>query len=76
MLRSWEDRFGAILTSLDSQEMTLAVPPLALTDDERTSLALEHYFFCRSLIDDTTTFGHQSAALATSDAQQWVFHWE
>ena len=56
--------------------MTLAVPPLALTDDERTSLTLEHYFFCRSLIDDTTTFGHQSAALATSDAQQWVFHWE
>ena len=76
MLRSWEDRFGAILTSLDSQDMTLAVPPLALTDDERTLLALEHYFFCRSLIDDTTTFGHQSAALATSDAQQWVFHWE
>ena len=76
VLRSWEDRFGAILTSLDSQDMTLTIPPLALTDDERTLLTLEHYFFCRSLIDDATTFGHQSAALATSDAQQWVFHWE
>jgi len=66
VLRSWEDRFGAILTSLDSQDMTLTIPPLALTDDERTLLTLEHYFFCRSLIDDATTFGHLDATVVLS----------
>ena len=58
MLRSWEDRFGALLTSLNFAEMDLSISNVAqlamLTHDELVNLTLEHYVFCPDSLDQGT----------------------
>lgn len=75
VLRSWEDRFGAVLIQLENQIMTLAVPTLQLTNQQRNLLALEHYFFCRDTIDGLDDF-----LLYTNDEclnqNEWYFWWD
>ena len=58
VLRSWEDRFGALLTSLNFAEMDLRISNVAqlamLTHDELVNLTLEHYVFCPDSLDQGT----------------------
>lgn len=74
VLRSWEDRFGAVVTTVDlaSIEVEVTRPPGA---DLATAVGYEHYGFCPDNIDQGA--GTLSAyARQISTARTWSFWWD
>lgn len=74
VLRSWEDRFGAVLTSADFDAIDVEVtrPPGA---DLSVAVGYEHYGFCPDNIEQGA--GTLSAyARQISDARTWSFWWD
>lgn len=74
VLRSWEDRFGAVLTSVDFDAIDVEVtrPPGA---DLSVAVGYEHYGFCPDNIDQGA--GILSAyARQISGARTWKFWWD
>ena len=74
VLRSWEDRFGAVLTSVDFDAIDVEVtrPPGA---DLSVAVGYEHYGFCPDNIDQGA--GTLSAyARQISGARTWKFWWD
>jgi hypothetical protein len=74
VLRSWEDRFGAVITHLgfDVLAVQVAAPP---TDPaELEALAVEHYAFCPDNIDQS---GISLAKYAAQlESMPWSFWWD
>lgn len=74
VLRSWEDRFGAVLTSVDFDAIDVEVtrPPGA---DLSVAVGYEHYGFCPDNIDQgagtLSTYARQ-----ISGARTWKFWWD
>lgn len=74
VLRSWEDRFGAVLTTVDFDAIEVEVtrPPGA---DLAVPVGYEHYGFCPDNIDQGA--GTLSAyARQISDTRTWDFWWD
>ncbi len=74
VLRSWEDRFGAVLTTVDFDAIDVEVtrPPGA---DLSVPVGYEHYGFCPDNIDQGA--GTLSAyARQISGARTWKFWWD
>ncbi|AMW20789.1 DUF4253 domain-containing protein [Mycobacteroides chelonae] len=74
VLRSWEDRFGAVLTGVDFDAIDVEVtrPPGA---DLSVAVGYEHYGFCPDNIDQGA--GTLSAyARQISGARTWKFWWD
>lgn len=74
MLRSWEDRFGAVLVDVGFDEIRLLVgrPPRNLQAAER--IAAEHF----ALADECTDGSREIPSIATSlvKAPIWTFWWD
>ncbi|QCH24785.1 hypothetical protein DSM43276_03054 [Mycobacteroides salmoniphilum] len=74
VLRSWEDRFGAVLTTVDFDAIDVEVtrPPGA---DLSVPVGYEHYGFCSDNIDQGV--GTLSAyARGITGARTWSFWWD
>jgi len=74
VLRSWENRFGAVLTTVDFDAIEVEVtrPPGA---DLSVPVGYEHYGFCPDNIDQGA--GTLSAyARAITGARTWSFWWD
>lgn len=74
VLRSWEDRFGAVLMQLNPDFLTLQVPHPPTDPGEQVQAALEHYLFCPDNIEQgTQTFENYVPAIP---ALAWAFWWD
>lgn len=73
-LRSWEDRFGAILVSIGFDTMTVQVGRRPVSGQQVDALLREHYAFCPDNIDQ----GMQSDAfrLGLAEWAYWNFWWD
>lgn len=74
VLRSWEDRFGAVLTSMgfDTLELAVAAPPT--DDDAAHRLAREHHALCPDNIDQGA--GDIETYVAMVASPEWYFWWD
>lgn len=74
VLRSWEDRFGAVLIGLgfDSIEMSVAAPPT--TENRALRIAAEHRAFCIDNFRDQPG-SLREFALGLITASTWRFWW-
>lgn len=75
VLRSWEQRFGAVLTVLgfDTLELSVAAPPI--TTSRALRLAAEHRAFCRDMFRaQPGTLRDVAASLVRSPV--WRFWWD
>lgn len=74
VLRSWEDRFGAILVSIGFDTMTVQVGRRPQTEEQTDALLREHYGFCPDNIDQ----GMQPDAFRLGLTQwgYWNFWWD
>ena len=75
VLRSWEDRFGAVLVRmhLSTLELAVAAPPWTVDDCER--VAAEHFAFtCDD--DSPTPKTLRQYAQGLRGAQRWWFWWD
>ncbi len=75
VLRSWEDRFGAVLTriALATIELSVAAPPV--TSDRALAVAAEHYSFCHNTYHENPGSLRDYAA-ALVGARRWRFWWD
>lgn len=74
VLRSWEDRFGAVLTTVDFDAIEVEVTRLPGAD-LAVPVGYEHYGFCPDNIDQGA--GTLSAyARQISDTRTWDFWWD
>jgi Domain of unknown function (DUF4253) len=80
VLRSWEERFGALLLRVTSSTLEVAVASPPTTDDECLRVAAEHVAFCWHAEEtytgqmSTDTLRHYSQRLR--DAPRWRFWWD
>jgi hypothetical protein len=74
VLRSWEDRFGAVLVRMSRASLDLAVAAPPWERSECLAVAAEHYAFC----DDTYTGNPgtlRDYANGLRGATRWSFRW-
>ena len=73
ILRSWEERYDAILVALGSDTMRLAVrrPPVE-GDEVKTSAEL--YAFCTDVVDMDDNAKELAAGLSAT--RSWMFWWD
>ncbi|GAA4833079.1 hypothetical protein GCM10023201_21380 [Actinomycetospora corticicola] len=78
VLRSWEDRFGAMLVRLDGATLTLTVAHPPRTTAEAEALAAEHFAFCSDQQDpqNGTVLTPRSYAATIRGADTWRFWWD
>lgn len=79
VLRSWEDRFGAVLVWLSGATLVLSVasPPTSIRESER--VAAEHFAFCPDQIDPQDgrdPFSPRTYAHTIRRAGLWRFWWD
>lgn len=80
VLRSWEDRFGALLVRLGRAELVLAVAEPPRSADEALRVAAEHWSFCCDAYQTYT--GQMSAdtlrqyAARIIGKRSWRFWWD
>ncbi len=73
VLRSWEERFGALLVGITADELRLAVAAPPRTHHECLALAAEHVALCREILATDTLRGY---ARCLRDARGWRLRWE
>jgi hypothetical protein len=76
VLRSWEQRFGARLVVLSSDQigLTIANPPTDL--EQATAIAYEHLVFCPDNIYQGRHETFEEYAASLLDLDMWVFWWD
>ncbi|OYO09953.1 hypothetical protein CGZ98_12645 [Enemella evansiae] len=74
VLRSWEDRFGAVLTGLGFDTLAVQVPRRPSSDEQLRRLVGEHYVWCPDIIDQGLPPADYLAQLRTADG--WAFWWD
>ena len=74
VLRSWEDRFGALLMQMSFDTMSLQIAQSPPAEDELTVLGHEHALFC----PDNITQGTDTleAYLPQLSGKGWNFWWD
>lgn len=75
MLRSWEDRFGALVVGVgfDTLQLSVAAPPI--TSEHAQQVAAEHWAFCADNIQQGS--GSLTAyAEEIQEAYCWSFWWD
>lgn len=79
VLRSWEERFGAVLVELDGMTVHLAVADPPTTHADARRVAAEHFAFCPDQQDPQngyTWFGLDDYAATIRGARLWRFWWD
>ncbi len=76
VLRSWEDRFGAVLTSMGFDELLVVTDSLPTRPDVRQleAIGAEHYAFCPDNIDQGAE--SMKAYLPQIERGRWPFWWD
>lgn len=74
VLRSWEDRFGAVVVSIGFDTMVLQVPRRPQSPSEVDGLLREHYAFCPDVIDQGLEAEAYRAGLM--EWTHWHFWWD
>ena len=74
VLRSWEDRFGAVLVGLSFDVMHLAVSDPPTDPAQCDLLAREHYAFCPDNVDQGVGSLEDYAPVVSED--EWWFWWD
>lgn len=75
VMRSWEDRFGAMLVQIDFMTLWLSVAAPPLTARECRAVAAEHFAFCPDVdSEDPRPLRHYAATLA--GRSWWRFWWD
>lgn len=75
MLRSWEDRFGAVVVALDRSVLWLSVAAPPVTRDECRAVAAEHFSSCRD-VDQEDPRPLRAYASGLSGGTTWRFWWD
>jgi hypothetical protein len=73
VLRSWEERFGALLVAITADELRFAVAVPPRTRHECLAVAAEHVALCREILAADTLRGY---ARCLRDASGWRLRWE
>jgi hypothetical protein len=80
VLRSWEERFGALLYCVNASTLELAVAAPPRTGEECLRVAAEHIAFCIDAFDtytgQITTDTLREYARRLRDAPEWRFWWD
>lgn len=75
MLRSWEERFGALLVRIDFMTLWLSVAAPPLTAQECQAVAAEHFAFCPDVdTEDPRPLRRYASTLAGQS--WWRFWWD
>ncbi|MGI5128388.1 DUF4253 domain-containing protein [Pseudonocardia sp. CA-107938] len=75
VLRSWEDRFGAVLVRVDAATLWLSVASPPRTPHHAERIAAEHFSFCRDVDwEDPRPLRTYAADLV--GAHTWRFWWD
>jgi Domain of unknown function (DUF4253) len=75
VLRSWEERFGAVLVEIDFMTLWLSVAAPPLTAQECRAVAAEHFAFCPDVdSEDPRPLRLYAATLA--GRRWWRFWWD
>jgi hypothetical protein len=75
VLRSWEQRFGAVLVKVDFMTLWLSVAWPPLTADECRAVAAEHFAFCPDVdTEDPRPLRQYASTLA--GRSWWRFWWD
>ncbi len=75
VLRSWEDRFGALLVRMDASTLWVSVASPPRDDDECRRIAAEHFTFCRDVDwEDPRPLRNYAATLRGNPT--WRFWWD
>jgi hypothetical protein len=73
VLRSWDERFGALMFEIDSATLELAVAAPPRTEQECLRIADEHIAFCWDAFD---TYTGQITTVTLRYAPTWRFWWD
>ena len=75
VLRSWEDRFGAMLVAMDEATLWLSVAAPPRTDAQCLGIAAEHFAFCPDVDgEDPRPLRVYASTLRGRD--HWRFWWD
>jgi len=75
VLRSWEDRFGAVLVEIDFMTLWLSVAAPPRTQQECRAVAAEHFAFCPDVdSEDPRPLRRYASTLA--GRSWWRFWWD
>lgn len=74
VLRSWEDRFGAVLVGIGFDTLVVQVGRLPETDAQLTALVSEHYAFCPDNIEQGV--GPDDYRAGLTEWTHWNFWWD
>jgi hypothetical protein len=75
VLRSWEDRFGAMLVRMDTSTLWVSVAAPPRTAEECRLVAAEHFTFCRD-VDWENPRPLRVYAETLRDNPSWRFWWD
>jgi hypothetical protein len=74
VLRSWEDRFGAVLTGLGFDTMTVQLARIPENPETIQAILAEHYAFCADNIDQGLPADQYAEGL--TEWRHWDFWWD
>ncbi|MUL78887.1 DUF4253 domain-containing protein [Mycolicibacterium sp. CBMA 226] len=74
VLRSWEDRFGALLMSIGSDTLRMWVPRGPTSSEQLDDVLREHFAYCPDNLDFPMTVDAYRARLA--QWMYWSFWWD
>jgi len=75
VLRSWEDRFGAVVVGLGFDTLAMVVRRPPTTGDETIAVAAEHYAACPDLVQQGADTIENYASML-QDQPSWGFWWD
>ena len=75
VLRSWEDRFGALLVLMEAATLWLSVAAPPMTEAECLGIAAEHFTFCPD-VDGEDPRPLRTYASTLRGRNSWRFWWD
>lgn len=75
VLRSWEERFGAVLVRVDAATLWMSVAAPPRTSEHAERIAAEHFCFCRD-VDEQDPRPLRSYAAELIGRSTWRFWWD
>lgn len=78
VLRSWEERFGAVVVTINGPTLLLAVADPPTSRDESERVASEHFAFCPDQHDpqNGTVYTPRTYARTITGKNYWRFWWD
>ncbi|ROO86350.1 uncharacterized protein DUF4253 [Actinocorallia herbida] len=76
VVRSWEDRFGAIVVGVGFADLYLSIAAPPTTPTEALPIAAEHFAFCPDSVWQGRHHDLRSYARELVDLHEWRFWWD